>query len=92
MKAGAGSPCTVWQLSCVTANGGGGGRGIASSNSRKKPEMEFLDISLTKDLSLLLYAIHSLSTGGFWKKTRLYSGLKIQKKIPQTRKLETIRE
>ncbi len=27
--------------------------------------MEFLDINLTKDLSLLLFAIHSPSTGGF---------------------------
>ncbi len=30
-------------------------------------EMEFLDISLTKDSSLLLQTIHSLSTGGFLK-------------------------
>jgi hypothetical protein len=29
------------------------------------PEMGFLDINLTEDLSLLLHAIHSLSTGGF---------------------------
>ncbi len=35
------------------------------------PEMEFLDINLTKDSSLLLHAIHNLSTGGFLKKTRL---------------------
>ncbi len=38
--------------------------------------MEFLDIILTKDSSLLLHAFHSLSTGGFLKKTRLYSGFK----------------
>ncbi len=31
--------------------------------------MEFLDISLTKDSSLLLHAIHSLSTGGFLRKS-----------------------
>jgi hypothetical protein len=28
-------------------------------------EMEFLDINLTKDSSLLLHSIHSPSTGGF---------------------------
>jgi hypothetical protein len=49
-----------------------------SSHLRKKncPEMEFLDISLTKDSSLLLHAIHSLSTGEILKKTKLYSGFK----------------
>jgi hypothetical protein len=40
------------------------------------PELEFLDISLTKDSSLLLHAIYSLSTGGFLKRMRLYSGFK----------------
>jgi hypothetical protein len=30
--------------------------------------------TLTKYFSLLLLAIHSLSTGGFFKKTRLYFG------------------
>jgi hypothetical protein len=40
------------------------------------PEMEFLDINLTKDSNLLLHAIHSLSTGRFLKKFRLYSGFK----------------
>ncbi len=38
--------------------------------------MEFLDINLAKDSSLSLHAIHSLYTGGFLKKTRLYSGFK----------------
>ncbi len=33
-------------------------------------EMEFLDINLTKESSLLLHAFHSLSTIGFLKKTR----------------------
>ncbi len=42
--------------------------------------MEFLDIKLTKDSSLLLHAIHSLSTGGISKKTRLYSGFENTKK------------
>ncbi len=52
-------------------------------------EMKFLDISLTKDSSLLLHAIRSVSTGGFKKKTRLYSGFKnTRKKIRETRKLE----
>jgi hypothetical protein len=40
------------------------------------PEMEFLDINLTKVSSLLILAIHSLSTGGFLKRIRLYSGFK----------------
>ncbi len=31
----------------------------------RSPEMEFLDINLTKDSSLLLYAIHRPSTGRF---------------------------
>jgi hypothetical protein len=39
-------------------------------------EMEFLDISLTEDSSLLLHAIHSLFTGGFLKKTGLFFGFK----------------
>jgi hypothetical protein len=30
-----------------------------------RPEMELLDINLTKDSSLLLHAIHSISIGGF---------------------------
>ncbi len=40
------------------------------------PEMEFWDINLTKDSGIFLHAIHSVSTGGFLKKTRLYSGFK----------------
>jgi hypothetical protein len=45
------------------------------------PEMEFLDINLTKKTSsLLLHAIYSLSTGRFLKKIR------------ETRKLESVCE
>ncbi len=34
-----------------------------------RPEMEFLDINLTKDSSLLLHAIFTVySTGGFYRK------------------------
>ncbi len=47
-----------------------------------------MDIDLTKDSSLLHHAIHRLSTGGFLKKTRLHSGIKIHTKICETRKLE----
>jgi hypothetical protein len=55
--------------------------------------MEFLDINLTKDSSLLLHAIHSLFTGGFLMKIRLSSSFKnTYKKIRETRKLESIRE
>ena len=57
------------------------------------PEMEFLDINLTKVSRLLIHAIHSLSTGGFLKRIRLYSGfLKYIQKIRETRKLESIHE
>jgi hypothetical protein len=39
---------------------------------------------LAKDSSLSLHAIHSLYTGGFLKKTRLYSGFKnTYKKSPK---------
>ncbi len=42
-----------------------------------KPEREILDINFSKDSSLLLHAIHSLSTAGFLKETTLCSGFKI---------------
>ncbi len=47
-----------------------------SGRKRMVTDMEFLDINLTKDSSLLLHAIHSLSTGGFEKKTKLHFGSK----------------
>jgi hypothetical protein len=57
--------------------------------------MEFLAINLkTKDSSLLLHAIQSLSTGGFLKKTRFYIlwfSKHIQKNL-RTRKFEFVRE
>ncbi len=40
-------------------------------------KMEFLDINLTKDSSLLLNAIHSLSTGGFLRKLNSILDLKM---------------
>jgi hypothetical protein len=49
------------------------------------PEMEFLQINLTKDSSLFaLHVIHSLSKGRFLKRTRHYRtlDLKIQKNPP----------
>ncbi len=57
--------------------------------------MEFLDISLTRDSSLSLHAIHSHSP--FYlrilKKTILYFGYKNPyKKIRETRKLESIHD
>jgi hypothetical protein len=49
--------------------------------------------NLTKDSNLLLQAIHSLSTGGFFKKTpRLYSGLKKTYKNLQNKKTQAIPE
>ncbi len=47
--------------------------GTLVGESVSNPEMEFLDFNLTKDSSLLLHAIHSISTGG---EPRLYSGFK----------------
>jgi hypothetical protein len=38
------------------------------------PEMEFLNINLTKDLSLLLHAIHSPFYWRIFKETILFSG------------------
>jgi hypothetical protein len=52
-------------------------------------EMEFLDIYLLKDLSLLLRAVHSLFYWRILKKNILFSGLK---KIRDIRKLESIHE
>jgi hypothetical protein len=58
-----------------------------------KPEREFLDINLTKDSSLLLHAVHSLSTGGFLKKPDSTLVLKLKlKRIHETRKRRSIRE
>jgi hypothetical protein len=54
-------------------------------------EMEFVDISLTKELSLLLHAIHSLFYWRILKKTILFSSFKNPyKKIHETIKLESI--
>ncbi len=58
----------------------------------RSPEMEFLDISLTKDSSLLLYAIHSPSVGGFERKPYSYLVFIILTKICETRKFESIHE
>jgi hypothetical protein len=58
-------------------------------------EMEFLDINLTQDSSLFLHAVHSLCTGEFLKKSKLFSGFKNTvhtKKIRDTRKLEFCRK
>jgi len=55
--------------------------------------MEFLNISLTKDSSLLLHVIHSPFYCRILKKTIRYSGFKnTYKKIPETRELESIHE
>jgi hypothetical protein len=47
--------------------------GMAEHN---RPEMEFLDINLTKDSSLLLHSIHSPFYRRILKKTILFSGFK----------------
>jgi hypothetical protein len=45
-----------------------------------RSEMDFLNISLTKDSRLLLHAFHSLFYWRILKKIQLYSGLKIHTK------------
>ncbi len=45
-----------------------------------KPKREFLDINFSKDSSLLLHDIHSLSTGGFLKKPHSTLVLKLHTK------------
>ncbi len=60
---------------------------------RRLSEIEFLDISLTKDSSLLLHAIRILFYWRILQKTIIYSGFKNPyKKIRETRKLECIHE
>jgi hypothetical protein len=55
--------------------------------------MEFLDINLTKGLSLLPHAIHSPFYWQILEKTILLPGFKIfYKKIRVTRKLESVHE
>ncbi len=49
-------------------------------------EMEFVDINFTKDSSLLLHAIHRLSTGRILKKPDSTLVLKIHTKNPQNKK------
>jgi hypothetical protein len=52
--------------------------------------MEFLDISLTKDLSILFHAIQSFLLADL-KKTTLFSDIKNPyKKIRETRKLPSV--
>ncbi len=51
-------------------------------------EMQFLDITLTKDSSLLLYDVHSPFYWRIFKKIVLFSGFKNSyKKIRETREL-----
>ncbi len=57
------------------------------------PEMEFLDINLTKYTSLLLHAIHSPFYWQILKKTKLYSGINNRyKKIREISKLESFHD
>jgi hypothetical protein len=48
--------------------------------------MEFLDINLARDASLLLHASQSLSIGGFLKEIKFNSGFKHTTKIRDTKK------
>jgi hypothetical protein len=63
-------------------------------HSVREPEMEFLDMNLTKDLRLLLHAIHSLYTTGvfYWKPYSTLVLITPRKKIHETRKLESFHE
>jgi hypothetical protein len=65
----------------------------AGQRQPQHPEVEFLDINLTKDSSLLLHAIHSpfLLLADFTENHTLL-GFYLNKKIPDTRKLESFYE
>jgi hypothetical protein len=66
---------------------------VSTLGARQRPEMEFLDINITKDLSLLLHSVLSPLYWRILKKTILFSGNKNPyKKICETRKLESIDE
>jgi hypothetical protein len=55
--------------------------------------MEFLDVNLSKDSSLLLQLFTVPSTGGFYRKSHSNLVLEIHtKKFRKTRKLESIHE
>jgi hypothetical protein len=57
------------------------------------PEMQFLDIILTKDSNLLLHAVHSLFYWRILRKPNSSLVFKIlTKKFRETRKLESIHE
>ncbi len=57
----------------------------------QEPEMVFLVINLTKTRDFCSMLLIVLFTGGFLKKTILFSGFKNPfKKIRETRKLESI--
>jgi hypothetical protein len=59
--------------------------------SNMPPEMEFLDISLTKYTSLLLYTIHSPFYWRILQETIIYTGFRTHtKKSAEIRKLESI--
>ncbi len=72
----------------ITPSGSWPLRGQANS-----PEMEFLDINLTKDLSLLLHDIHSPFLWLIVKENLILLWFKNPyKKICETRKLKSIHE
>jgi hypothetical protein len=68
----------------------------AGQRQPQHPAMEFLDINLTKDSSLLLHAIHqSLLLADFKENHTLLSAFTLiilTKKIPETRKLESFHD
>jgi hypothetical protein len=55
---------------------------IISEQQTPEPEMEFLDINLTKESRSLLHAIHSTFYWWILKKTRLFSDVKNPYKKP----------
>ncbi len=64
-----------------------------SFGARQRPEMEFLDINITKDLSLLIHAVHSPFYLRILKKSLLFSGFKISyNKNPGNKKTQSIDE
>jgi hypothetical protein len=55
---------------------------LVEEEKGKTTEMEFLDVIGEKILRISLNVIQSVSTGGFLKKTWLFSGLKTHASFP----------
>jgi hypothetical protein len=73
---GGGAPSAFMEHSHLYHPNGGAHHGSAGIVARR-PEMEFLDINITKDSSLLLHATYSIHSLSYWRilKKTTYSSL-----------------